>query len=160
MSPTSTIPGSTFFENAFYIGINLEAILYGEYGDVFFVSYGLISRLLGIELVLYFNTMRVFLVRRRGVAHHREATRRGTAHRSDVYYAVFSTLMLLLVTVWISTDAIFGQEMWLLNRNYPGGPMAYAEAHIATVYVDFGTTAIFILQQMTDGLMVRPSGSI
>ena len=125
-------------------------MLYGESGDAFLVSCGLTGHLPGVELVLYVNTMRVFLDHRRETAH------RGTADRSDVFYAIFSTLMLLLVTVWIANDAVFGQKMWLLDRNYPGGPMAYAEAYATSVYMDFGTTAIFILQQMTDGLMVRP----
>ena len=145
MSSHLTIPNVTTFEKALYMGINLEGILYGESGDVsFFVSCGLTSHLPGIELVLYFQTMRVFLARRR------------EPHDSDTFYALFSTVMLFLITIWVSVNAANGQNMWLLDRNYPGGPTAYAHAYTSSVYNDFGGTAIFILQQMTDGLMVRP----
>ena len=65
------------------------------------------------------------------------------------------TLLTLVMTLVVERSS---HKMWLLpvGRNYPGGPMAYMEAHPSLA----GTIAIFILQQMTDGLMVRPSGSI
>lgn len=90
--------------------------------------------------------MRVFQARRR------------EPHNFDAFYGAFSTVMVFLATIWVFADVMLGHKMWLLpvGRNYPGGPMAYMEAHPSLA----GTIAIFILQQMTDGLMVRPSGSI
>ncbi|KAF8552788.1 hypothetical protein OG21DRAFT_1442944 [Imleria badia] len=120
MSRTSTIPDATLSENAFYIGMDMELILYG------------------IELVLYFKTMRVFQARRR------------EPRDFDAFYAVFSTVMVILITIWVSADVMLGQKMWLLDRNYPGGPMAYLGAHPSIV----GATAVLILQQMADSLMI------
>jgi len=113
------------FQNSVYVGINLEDILYG------------------VELVLYFKTMRVLLspqVRRQ---------------KSDVFYAIFSTVMLFLITIWVSTQAVFGEEMWLVNAGYPGGFDAYWQANASVWYQDMGTTAVTILQLMTDGLMIH-----
>ncbi|KAF8549710.1 hypothetical protein OG21DRAFT_1420900 [Imleria badia] len=124
MSCTSAEPSATIFEQEMYVGINLQDILYG------------------VELVLYFQTMAIFLGRRR----HR--------HKSDIFYAAFSTVMLVLITIWVAALAMFGQKMWLLDRNYPGGPMAYHTANSSSLYMDCGRMALIILQQMTDALMI------
>ncbi|KAF8549708.1 hypothetical protein OG21DRAFT_561996 [Imleria badia] len=124
MSCTSAEPSGTLFENEMYIGINLQDILYG------------------IELVLYFQTMAIFLARRRH------------PHKSDIFYAAFSTVMLVLTTIWVAALATFGQKMWLLNRNYPGGPMAYHTATSSDPYIDLGRMAVIVVQQMTDALMI------
>jgi hypothetical protein len=113
------------FQNAVYVGINLQDILYG------------------MELVLYLQTMHVLL--------SSEARRK----KSDVFYAIFSTVMLLLITIWVSTQAIFGEKMWLVDAGFPGGPDAYWASNASIWYMDLGTTAITVLQLMTDGLMVR-----
>ena len=81
--------------------------------------------------------------------------RRRHPHKSDIFYAVFSTVMLVLITIWVAALATFGQKMWLLDRNYPGGPMAYHTANSSSLYMDFGRMALIILQQMTDALTVR-----
>ncbi|KAG9316987.1 hypothetical protein JVU11DRAFT_1167 [Chiua virens] len=118
------ISGDDQFQNAVYVGINLEGILYG------------------VELALYFATM------------HRLLAHEGKRKKSDVFYAVFSSVMLLNVTIWVSTQARFGQQMWLLNADFPGGPNAYWAAHISDWNMEMGTTAMVVLQLMTDGLMI------
>ena len=45
--------------------------------------------------------------------------------------------------------------MWVAHWNYPGGPQAYFEKYSSAWYQVFGTTALLVLQLMTDGLMVR-----
>lgn len=97
----------------------------------------------GVELVLYFRTMYLLLSPR--LPHQ----------KVDVLYAIFSSVMLLMLTIWVATQAIFGEKMWLEDAGYPGGPDAYWAANNADWYMDFGTTAITVLQLMTDGLMVR-----
>lgn len=97
----------------------------------------------GIELFLYLKIVRIFL------------SRRGAHKKSDLFYMVFSSIMAFLVTVWVATQAIFGEKMWLLDPNFPGGPSAYWRKYIASWYIDWGATAIVILQLMTDALMVR-----
>ncbi|KAG9311430.1 hypothetical protein JVU11DRAFT_8543 [Chiua virens] len=78
------------------------------------------------------------------------------AHKkSNTFYAVFSTMMLFLVTVWVATQAFFGEKMWILDSNFPGGPDVYWKANISVWYMDWGTTAVVLLQLMTDALMIH-----
>lgn len=107
------------------------------------MSSGLTGSLSGIQLALYFKTMHVVLARRR------------EPWKRDAFYAGFSSVMLLLITIRIASEGVYGQKMWLVDRNYPGGPVAYGEAHASDVYMDLGATAVVILQQMADALMVR-----
>ena len=108
-----------------------------------FVSRDLIDPQPGIELVLYFRTIRVFLARR------------AQPHKSDMFYAIFSTVMLILITIWVAAPASFGQKMWLLDRNYPGGPAAYRQEKSSDLSMDFARFSLAFLQQMVDALMVR-----
>ena len=62
--------------------------------------------------------------------------------------------MLFSISVWLVTSAIFCQKMWLQYSNYPGGANAYFLANISVWYMDWGTTAVILLQLMTDALMV------
>ncbi|KAF8548726.1 hypothetical protein OG21DRAFT_1422559 [Imleria badia] len=112
------------FQNSVYVGINLQNILYG------------------VELVLYFKTMHVLLSS--NIRHK----------RSDKFYVTFSSVMLLMITIWVSTQAVFGEKMWLIDAAFPGGPDAYWAANVSVWYMDLGTTAITVLQLMTDGLMI------
>ncbi|KAF8132477.1 hypothetical protein EV363DRAFT_1163898, partial [Boletus edulis] len=96
-----------------------------------------------LELVLYFKTMNVLLRNKRA------------SKKSNVFYAVFSSIMIFLITVWVSTPVIFGQKMWVLDSNFSGDPVAFAKENISAWYMDWGTTAVIILQLMTDGLMMH-----
>ncbi|KAG6374052.1 hypothetical protein JVT61DRAFT_4692 [Boletus reticuloceps] len=71
---------SSIFISSFYIGIDVENILYG------------------IELTLYFKTIHVLL------------SNRGAHKKSNLFYALFSTMIVFLITIWIATKAIFGQK--------------------------------------------------
>ena len=62
--------------------------------------------------------------------------------------------MMFSVTVWVATSAIFGEKMWLLDSNFPGGPDIYWKKNISDWYMDWAMTAVILLQLMTDGLMV------
>lgn len=97
----------------------------------------------GIELFLYFNTIRILL------------SNRGKHKKSNLFYALFSSMMVFLITVWIATKAIFGQNMLLLDSNFSGGPDAYWTANIGVWYMDWATMTVIVLQLMTDALMVR-----
>lgn len=83
-------------------------------------------------------------------------------NKHDIFYAAFSTVMLLMTSLWIPTQAVFGEKMWLEDTNYPGGVDAYWTANDTVWYMDLGTAAIAVLQLMTDGLMVRmiPDGNM
>ena len=101
----------------------------------------------GIELVLYFKTMSIYLARRRN------------PRKCDVFYAIFSTVMFLMVTIWVSVVSMLGHNMWLLDQTYAGGQMTVVSGNTSDVLWDCAGVVTIILQQMTDGLMVRSSGS-
>ena len=99
----------------------------------------------GVELLLYFKTIQILL------------SSRGTRKKSNLFYALFSSMMVFLITVWVATQALFGQKMWLLEADFPEGPDAYWSANIWVWYMDWGTMAVIVVQLMTDGLMVGHS---
>ena len=68
--------------------------------------------------------------------------------------------MLILVTILIATAAVFGQEMWVIQTSYPGGPAAYWKLNQSLWYLYLQHVAIAILQLMTDALLVRPARGI
>ena len=129
--PSNSTPPT---QEPFYVGINLHEILYGEFGRTHDVR--LTGPLSGIELCFYFKTMHIFLTRGR------------VRHKSDMLFGVFSAVMFFLVTIYVAILGIFGQEIWVPDQKYPDGP-PYR-------YIDVVAVAAIILQQMTDGLMVRP----
>ena len=79
---------------------------------------------------------------------------RGAQKKSNLFYALFSSMMVFSITIWIVTSMIFGQKMWLLDTNFPGGPDAYWEKNISVWYMAWSLSAAILLQLMTDGLMV------
>lgn len=82
-------------------------------------------------------------------------SRKVQRQKYDVFCAIFSSVMLFLITIWVSTQAVFGEKMWLEDAPFPGGPDAYWASNVSIWYMDFGTTAVAVLQLMTDALMVR-----
>jgi hypothetical protein len=92
--------------------------------------------------------MRIFLARRRNPL------------ATDAFYAIFSSVMLLFATIWISTTSLFGLNMWLLDRTYPGGPSSYMTGPPSLVTRCIMLALSVLVQQMADGLMVRPTQRI
>jgi len=122
----ATISNATPLQNSAFIGGTLLNILYG------------------IDLVLFFETIQVLLSKSR------------RAYRSaNIFYGVFSTIMLFAISVWLITTAIFCQKMWLVYSSYPGGADVWFAENISVWYMDFGTTAVILLQLMTDALMIH-----
>ena len=75
---------------------------------------------------------------------------RGRArHKSDILYGAFSTVMFLLVTFYVAILGVLGQERWLPGQKYTNELPPFG-------YIDATAVMPIILQQMTDGLMVRP----
>ncbi|KIK94816.1 hypothetical protein PAXRUDRAFT_25755 [Paxillus rubicundulus Ve08.2h10] len=52
------------------------------------------------------------------------------------------TMMLFLVSVWLATQAVFNETMWIEYRGYPGGPGQYWAIHMSDWYMAFGSTAV------------------
>ncbi|KAF8130302.1 hypothetical protein EV363DRAFT_1399472 [Boletus edulis] len=130
MTPSSSQeshPGISYereFLNALYIGTNIENILYG------------------IALLLYYKTIRVLL------------SPRGAHKRSNLLYALFSSIMVFSITVWVCTRAIIGDRMWLLQTGCMGGPYAWWKTNLSAWYMEWSRVAAIILQLMTDALML------
>ncbi|KAI9457705.1 hypothetical protein HD554DRAFT_2301550 [Boletus coccyginus] len=121
MSASSITPT---VQNAMYVAINLQDMLYG------------------VEIVLYLETIHAVLTVRKEWGH------------SEVLHVLFSTVMLILITIWVSTNAIFGQEMWLIHSDYPGGASEYWVLNMANWYLVVARAAVLVLQLMTDALLI------
>ena len=77
--------------------------------------------------------------------------------RSDIVFALFSAVTLLLNTIYFATELVFGQEMWISNAQYPGGQAAYLADYSAVWYQTLGTSASIVLNLLSDALLVSPS---
>ena len=62
-----------------------------------------------------------------------------------------------MITIYVAVQAIFGEEMWILNVDYPGGSEAYFVDHVSVWYQTLGTTASVVLNFLSDGFLVRLS---
>jgi len=111
-SPSETsdiVHHGSLFQNSVYIGINIQNILYGESRNAChetMETYHFVRT--GVVLVLYFRTM-VILLRNRG------------EHETcNLFYAIFSSMTVFSITIWVATQALFGEKMWLLDSDFPG----------------------------------------
>ncbi|KAF8554521.1 hypothetical protein OG21DRAFT_1578175 [Imleria badia] len=105
---------SDTFQDSFYVGINIENILYIY------------------ELILYFKTMGILV------------SNRGMHKKFNLFYALFSSIMMFSVTVWVATSAIFGEKMWLLDSDFPEGPDMHWKKNISDWYMDWAMTAVIL----------------
>ena len=137
---------TALFQNSFYIGNTFNWILYGKWYLVVSRRSTFFTGNAGVNLVLYIQTMRIY------------ATSNSTHKKSTRFFMSFSTAMLILITIFVIVQSIFGQEMWIVNANYPGGSAAYLATYASVWYQTMGTTASVILQLMSDGLLVSTAG--
>ena len=71
----------------------------------------------------------------------------------------FSTILVLMNTVYWTTQAYFGEKMWIEHSDYPGGSDAYWNAYSSVWYQTWGITACVVSNLMSDALLVRPTNS-
>ncbi|KAH9934030.1 uncharacterized protein BXZ73DRAFT_100869 [Epithele typhae] len=120
---------STLFQHSLYIANNISAVLYGVY------------------LSLYYLTVRFAIddYRRAGAQY-------GRSHR---LFVCISTVLLFMITLWIVVKAIFGQEMWVVNENYPGGAQRYYLDHTsAWYYVMPGSVSLVSINAIADAFLL------
>ncbi|KAJ7255686.1 hypothetical protein C8J57DRAFT_1517978 [Mycena rebaudengoi] len=98
--------------------------------------------LYGIELYMFFMSTYLFIGSSR-------------AARSKYFYIGFSGTLLLLITLAMSCNLLFGQMMWIEHRDISGGFVAYFSSNIAAWYNTFGTAADFTANVLGDGLMLH-----
>ncbi|KAI0370703.1 hypothetical protein BV20DRAFT_943459 [Pilatotrama ljubarskyi] len=115
---------NAIFQNCYYVGNNFNAILYG------------------IELVLYFASVSIILS-------GKDKTRAGNR-----FFLCFSTVLLLMITIYVAVQAVFGEEMWIVNVDYPGGSAQYLADNAAVWYQTLGSAASIVLNLMSDGLLL------
>ncbi len=97
---------------------------------------------LGVELVLYFRILRhVYMSKQRTPM--------------DNWLTMFSTALVLLNTIYWTTQAYFGEMMWIVHVDYPGGADAYWNDFASVWYQTWGTTACVMCNLMNDALLVR-----
>ncbi|KAH9914375.1 uncharacterized protein BXZ73DRAFT_55032 [Epithele typhae] len=115
------------FQNGWYVGNNFNAILYG------------------VELVFYFATVKIIL----------DARKQGRFGRSDKIFLLLSTFLLAMVTAFLIVQAIFGEEMWVVNEFYPGGTAQYFADHSAVWYETFGSAAAVAMNLASDAFLIH-----
>lgn len=77
----------------------------------------------------------------------------------DKFMMGFVTVLLVLNTIYWSTQAYFGEMMWITHADYPGGADAYVSAYSSVWYQTWGTTASVMSNLMSDALLVSTSDS-
>ncbi|RPD54567.1 hypothetical protein L226DRAFT_515038 [Lentinus tigrinus ALCF2SS1-7] len=112
------------FQNSFYVGNNFNAILYG------------------VELMLYFGGVWLIL------------NGHGRNKRSDTRFLFLSTGLLVMITIYVAVQAVFGEEMWIVHANYPGGSGQYLADNAAAWYETLGSAATVVLNLMSDALLI------
>ena len=63
--------------------------------------------------------------------------------------------MIMLSTINIACNAIFGQEMWITHRNDSGGVGSFLETEVDVWYETLASTSVICCIFMGDGLLVR-----
>jgi hypothetical protein len=99
--------------------------------------------LVGINLIMYFLTLQGLL---RKNNHNSPKSRR--------FFAIYSTILLLLITVDVSVNAVWGELMWIEGRNGPGGVPGFIATQTAAWYQTMGSAAVVIMIFMGDALLV------
>ncbi|KAJ7284607.1 hypothetical protein C8J57DRAFT_696535 [Mycena rebaudengoi] len=74
--------------------------------------------------------------------------------RSKIFYVGYGAVLLALITVAMSCNLYFGQQMWVDHRDFEGGPAAFFGANIAAWYNTFGTAADVTANVLGDALML------
>lgn len=114
------------FEHAYYIGNYMSGILYG------------------VELVMYFETMK-YLCFKNTVR----------SKRAKRLFAVYSTILLLLLTIDISCNAVWGEIMWINGRSHSGGVTGWFIEEASVWYQTLGSTSVVAMIFMGDALLLH-----
>lgn len=132
------------FQNCFYVGNTFNAMLYGPSVPALCAcEHYLPPACIGVELMLYFASTTIIL--------RNKDPRNAKSFRLFLY---LSTGLLLMITIYVAVQAVFGQEMWIVHADYPGGSGAYLADNAAVWYQTLGSAASIVLNLMSDGLLV------
>ncbi|KAJ7284610.1 hypothetical protein C8J57DRAFT_1669932 [Mycena rebaudengoi] len=73
---------------------------------------------------------------------------------SRVFYIAYSSVLLVLITIALSANQYYGEQMWINHRDVEGGPVAFFSNHIADWYNTWGTAADVTANVLGDALML------
>lgn len=99
---------------------------------------------LGISLILYLGTMKGLL--------GKTVTR--TSPRARRFFAIYSTIMFLLLTADVAVNAIWSQLCWINGRELPLGSFQFIVENTSVWYQTFGSTTVVAMIFMGDALLV------
>lgn len=134
----------TGFEYSFYIGNYISGILYGLYYFPENIAKETKPSTPGLELAIYGTILhRIFKKGNR------------SSSKSRKFCVIYSTAMIMLSTMNIAGNAVFGQEMWITHRDDPGGVPYYIASEITVWYQTLASTSVICCIFMGDGLLVR-----
>ena len=77
-----------------------------------------------------------------------------TATARDKFFLAYSTMLLCCNTIFVATEAVFGEEMWVVNADYPGGQDAYLFTFASVWYQTLGTASTLLQNYLSDALLV------
>ncbi|KAI8986801.1 hypothetical protein BD414DRAFT_416160 [Trametes punicea] len=113
-------------------------------GSLFQHSYYVVNNinaiLYGVVLVLYFRVLRFMF----------KSPERTFV---DTFMTAFSTILVILNTIFWTTQAYFGEMMWITHADYPGGADAYWDDHGSVWYQIWGTAACILCNLLNDALL-------
>lgn len=75
--------------------------------------------------------------------------------KGRLFYVAIGGILLALTTIEMALDALWGQYMWIDNRNYPGGPLGFFAATGDAWYNVLGLATGAAVNILGDGLLVR-----
>ena len=84
----------------------------------------------------------------------RHLLRRRRNRESWKFFFCYSTGLLLLLTMDISVNAVWGEQMWITFRDAPGGVPLFIATQLSNWYQAWGSSAAVALVFMSDGLLV------
>lgn len=67
--------------------------------------------------------------------------------------------MIMLSTINIAANAVFGQEMWITHRDDSGGVSNFLATQVTVWYETLASTSVICCIFMGDGLLVRQLGT-
>jgi hypothetical protein len=71
---------------------------------------------------------------------------------------IYSTVMVMLSTINVVANAVWGEQMWITHRNDPGGVPEFIAKEITVWYQTLASTSVDCCVFMGDGLLVSQLG--
>lgn len=70
------------------------------------------------------------------------------------FYAAFSTVMILLVTAGVAVAAVWGELMWITDRDKPGGVLLFLATETNPWYQIFSRGCTYTMVLLADLFLV------